>query len=142
MNYLRILIFSLVAYGGYYLSNTTLQLAFNNHLPVSFSLYGIHNIASGVAFFFVGVYAVVLSVNNIRKLPFPVGNGNKVTLFLIGLGVVVGVLLNTLIDSNLERQGYVQCTDLTTAATRFTKKVYAKSPQICEQLVKEKYGRD
>ncbi|MFV0574510.1 MAG: hypothetical protein ACK5NC_03665 [Vibrio sp.] len=138
MNYLRILIFGLLALGSYFLSNRVMQLAFSNDLPANFELYGIHNIASVFSCFLIGIYAVVLSVNNIKSLPFKVGNASKFIIFFIIISICFSFVVRHRIYIKLDKLAYVECSGMSKVATRFTRKTYAQTQQICEQLKAEK----
>lgn len=65
--------------------------------------------------------------------------GGEVTSGASGLkinGVMVALVGD--IVKGVTSQGYVKCSELTKISTRYISRAYAKTPEICEQLVEDK----
>lgn len=138
MIYLRLMVSFLLVGLGAYLSFENVKLAFNSNFPDEFRLYGIHNILAGIACLFIGLYMVLYWINTVKTFPFSLGNINKVGFMLIVGSLLIALLLKSMIQSNIEKNGYVECSDLSKIATRYTSKTYTKTPEICAQLVANK----
>lgn len=130
MNYGRILIFSLLAILGGWISYNNIYTAILSSEKI-IERSGIINIFSGYGCFFIGIYIVIYAAKEQFRLPFNIGEANKV----IGGLFVASLVLSVITFSSINRQieGYVECKDLRQISSRYSSRTYAKSIELCQQ---------
>lgn len=136
MNYVRIVIFTLLsALGGWVVSND-LFLAFSGELPAVVEVSGLLNIMAGVGCLFIGIYITIYAAKEQFNLAVPVGDINKVCILGITLSAVLSVILHISIFSNISV--YTECESLRKISSRYSSRTYAISDEVCLQEVIDK----
>lgn len=97
---------------------------------------GLLNIWGCYASFFICFYFLFYWVNQIVRLPFPLGNINKVGLAIcIVVSPLLAVITYTKLNDNLS--GYVECSSLRKVSLHYSSHTYAISKELCLSKAKE-----
>ena len=132
MNYIRIILCSLLTWVGWWITSDNAIKAFGS-IPSVVEVPGVLNIWAGFCSIFAGVYLIAYSVKDEFKLSVPIGDINKV---LIASTLVLSPLLTvgtyTQIHSNIE--SYVECGDLRKFSSRYSSRTYASDETLCLEL--------
>jgi hypothetical protein len=131
----RVLISVLLFLLGGWLSLINIEPIFSTQLYVKTS--GVLNVWGGYGSFLLGGYGFFYHLNQLIKLPFPVGDFNRLILII---ALIISPLLTIgtyeAVRSNIS--GYVECSNLRELSSRYSSRTYAKSESSCLQLREEK----
>ncbi|MFV8457883.1 hypothetical protein ACNO5M_22675 [Vibrio owensii] len=94
---------------------------------------GIANIAAVFAMLFWMPYLLVYWINDLVKLPFPIGEFNKTFAVLTVLSLVVSLGVYKKIQQHIVQFNYIECKDMREISSRYSSRTYAISPELCEQ---------
>ncbi len=131
MNYARIVIFSLLAVLGGWISYSNISTATLSS-QIVIERDGIVNIFSGYGCFFIGVYIVLYSAKEQFRLTVNIGKINKMVLSLFFISLILSVINFSAI--NYQIKGYTECKDQRKLSSRYSSRTYAMSPKICDSL--------
>ncbi|EOX1298132.1 hypothetical protein ACPDLO_003146 [Vibrio cholerae] len=132
MNYIRIVLFSLLTWLGWWISSDNVSKAFG---PISsiVEVSGVLNVWAGFCSIIAGLYLVIYSIKDEFKLSIPIGEINKV---IIVSTLIVSPLLTIAIYSQMQSvvSSYVECKSERKISSRYSSRTYAVSEELCSAL--------
>lgn len=132
MNYVRVVLFSLLTWMGWWISSDNITKAFSS-TPLIVEVSGLLNIWAGFCCLFTGSYIVIYSIKDEFKLSIPIGEINRViaisTLIMSPL-LTIGVYGQ--IQTNVA--SYVECKSERKISSRYSSRTYAVNEELCLTL--------
>ena len=133
MNYIRIIIFSLVACIAFWQVSEQFTSAFFSDDVVKID--GLLNIWAANASLLLGLYITIYSINEQFELSFRIGDINRVLIlfcFLVAPLLAIGTYHLSLMNVI----NYVECKKERELSSRYSSRTYAVSQEVCESLDK------
>jgi hypothetical protein len=131
VNYVRVIIFSVVVYIAFFQALEQIASAFGSSQIIKID--GLINIWTSNAGLLVGAYMVAYSINSQFGLSLKLGEINKVLLLsCVLIAPLLSIGTYTLSLDNVS--DYVECKNERRVSTRFSSRTYAVSTDICESL--------
>ena len=136
MNYIRIILCSLVLWLCWWITSGNVKQAFGL-LPSIVEVPGVLNIWAGFSGFITSAYLVVYSIKDEFKLSFYIGEINKVIIIsALAISPLLTIVTYSQIHANLEN--YVECSELRKLSSRYSSRTYALSPELCTKIAHRK----
>lgn len=131
MNYVRVIIFSVVVYIAFFQALEQITSAFGSSQIITID--GLINIWASNAGLLVGAYMVAYSINSQFGLSLKLGEFNKV--LILSCALIAPLLSIGTYTLSLDKvSNYVECKSERKLSTRFSSRTYAVSSEICESL--------
>ncbi len=131
MNYVRLMLFSVMTYMAYNQVSEDIISAFSNEEIVKVA--GVLNVWASYGLLLLCPYFLAHTVNNQFNLFLRLGNGNRIVLFIV-LFIAPLLAIATYSQSKSNVTHYVECKSERQFSSRYSSRTYALNEQLCQEL--------